>query len=1618
MERKQRFSLRKYKSGMVSVLVGSIFITGMQVAANEVQGEGAPSVSNLAVQSTEQPEAESEATPKEQGPLAEAHFTEAETAPVNMATHDLIKTSGAWDKGYKGQGMVVAIIDTGIDAEHQAMRISDPSQAKFSTKESMEARKKEAGINYGSWVNDKVVFAHNYVENNDMVKEVKFDDLGLEGLDGLDLGDLGSLGLDDFDLESFESIDAVTAMPQSLDPKRRYRIKSVAAPQETVIQIEASDSQHIDWPELDDDSKYESHGMHIAGIVAANPTQASPTGERFLGIAPEAQIMFMRVFANDLMGAGDALFIKAIEDAIALGADVINLSLGEPNGSQFNGNRALMTAIEKARKAGIPVIAAAGNERVFGSDHDDPLATNPDYGLVNSPSTERTPVSVAALNNSIVVEQLMAVSALSSRADLNHGKVIYTESPDNIAIKDKLGFDKPLDFVYLADVTEKGYQANSVKDKVALIQRDPKTTYDQLIAQAAKHGAKAALIFNHIPGQSNRSMSLHQDGKAIPSAFISYEFGHAMSQLGTGQLTFDSHWSTAPSPTANTMNHFSGWGLTSDGYLKPDITAPGGDIYSTYNDNHYGSQSGTSMASPHIAGASLLIKQYLQQTYPDLPKDQMTDLIKNLLMSNAQVHLDPVSKTLSSPRQQGSGLLNIDGAISTGLYLTGKDNYGSISLGNVTDQVTFEVVVHNISNETKRLRYTTNLLTDQVKDNRYTLTTKELMSLSGEIVEVPARSQKTITIHLDVSQHTAQLSKEQPNGYFLEGFVRFVDANDSQKNHINIPFVGFKGRYQDLAVIEDAIYTLKAKGQQGFYFEESDVPDDIYVGKHFTGLVSIGAGTNVSVANVSDDGLFTLGTFKDQDGNFILAKDTDGKSVLAISPNGDNHQDFAAFKGVFLRKFQGLTASVYAANDTEHLNPLWQSKAPLKGEKNFNSDIRFAKSTTLLATAFSGQAQDGRDLPDGNYHYVLSYYPDVMGANRQEMTFALVIDRQKPVLATASYDPRNHVFKPTSLKDQGPAGVLRDSVFYLEMKDDKPYTITVNDGYKFVSVSDNKRFVTKAADGSFVLPVDKANLADFYYMVEDFAGNKAIAKLGDHLPSQIGQELIHLTLTDGGYQEKARIIDNLEMTPEDSGLVTNQASVMITNRNRPTSRLAKATTTVAISPNDDGNKDFVAFKGHQDKVYNDLHIAVYAESNQTQPVWTSQPATTVADITTTSWKGTYSNGDKVSSGNYTYRVSYKDANGQLHTEDYTVFVSHQAPIITTGSFRKEQDTEYFTPAGPIDLSQSGIAREEVFYVLEKDGRQYDITTEGNLITVSDRKVIIPQNADGSYTLPKVKGVLPADYYYLVEDQAGNTTHISLLAMRSVGHDKGVLDISLAFAETQEQPKVTFSYLVRDASGKALEHLTYYNDLANSLVLPFGKYSVELMSYDNHVAELISKPIMDVELSAEQQYARISFDMKKAEPGTIRVHFDQPLPEDSEVYLTAEDGQFTRLDQSLYMPEVYSKVLNEGNYTIQVDLPNGYHVSGKRSIKARKNDVVDAMLKILKETRSAQEKGRASHQPQSLVSHVRVLGQPKQATTQKLPSTGDKTQSKFSLLGMLLLTGLASSIRKRQPKNKR
>ena len=116
-------------------------------------------------------------------------------------------------------------------------------------------------------------------------------------------------------------------------------------------------------------------------------------------------------------------------------------------------------------------------------------------------------------------------------------------------------------------------------------------------------------------------------------------------------------------------------GVTTDGQLKPDVTAPGGNIFSSLNDNTYGDMSGTSMASPHVAGVAALVKEYLVKHHPELTPEQVSATVKALIMSTAKPHVNKETGVYTSPRQQGAGVVDTAAAVSTDLYVTGENNY-------------------------------------------------------------------------------------------------------------------------------------------------------------------------------------------------------------------------------------------------------------------------------------------------------------------------------------------------------------------------------------------------------------------------------------------------------------------------------------------------------------------------------------------------------------------------------------------------------------------------------------------------------------------------------------------------------------------------------------------------------------------------------------------------------------------------------------------------------------------------------------------------------------------------------------------------------------------------------
>ncbi|MDW8767301.1 S8 family serine peptidase [Streptococcus suis] len=1111
MKKKETFSLRKYKIGTVSVLLGAVFLFAgaPSVAADELTSlvetkveatvpeaivsesasespvveelvdtsveatptdvtttdnveetlgsEALENITNTEVEAT-QPAVEtpaiSEKKVEEEEKLAVADETTAisnqeEAKPQNIDSNTIITVPKVWDSGYKGEGTVVAIIDSGLDIDHDVLHISDLSTAKYKSEKEIEAAKEAAGITYGEWFNDKVVFGYNYVDVNTVLKE---------------------------------------------EDKR-------------------------------------SHGMHVTSIATGNPTQPV-AGQLMYGVAPEAQVMFMRVFSDLKATTGAALYVKAIEDAVKLGADSINLSLGGANGSVVNMNENVTAAIEAARRAGVSVVIAAGNDGTFGSGHSNPSADYPDYGLVGAPSTARDAISVASYNNTTVGSKVINIIGLENNAELNYGKSSF-DNPEKSPVPFEIG--KEYEYVYAGIGQASDFDGLDLTGKLALIKRGT-ITFSEKIANATAAGAVGVVIFNSRPGEANVSMQLDDTAIAIPSVFIPLEFGEALA-ANSYKIAFNNETDIRPNPEAGLLSDFSSWGLSADGELKPDLAAPGGAIYAAINGNDYANMQGTSMASPHVAGAAVLVKQYLQATYPTKSPQEIEALVKHLLMSTAKAHVNKETTAYTSPRQQGSGIIDTAAAISTGLYLTGEDGYGSITLGNVEDTFSFTVTLHNITNEDKTLNYSTQLTTDTVQNGLITLAPRLLAEIPGGKVTVKANSSTTVTINVDASSFAEELTGLMKNGYYLEGFVRFTDVADGG-DIVSIPYVGFRGEFQNLAVLEEPIYNLIADGKGGFYFEPVTAqPDTVDISHHYTGLVTGSTELIYSTDKRSDFAIKTLGTFKNEAGYFVLELDESGKPHLAISPNGDDNQDSLAFKGVFLRNYTDLVASVYAADDTERTNPLWESQ-PQSGNKNFYSgDPKNPKSSIIYPTEWNGTDSEGNALADGKYQYVLTYSSEVPGAAVQTMIFDVIIDRESPVITTATYDETNFTFNPRPAIEKGESGLYREQVFYLVADASGVTTIPSLLENGDVTVSDNKVFVAQNDDGSFTLPLDLADISKFYYTVEDYAGNISYEKVENLI--SIGNEkgLVTVNILDKDTNSPVPILFSYSVTDETGKIV-------------------------------------------------------------------------------------------------------------------------------------------------------------------------------------------------------------------------------------------------------------------------------------------------------------------------------------------------------------------------------------------------------------------------------------------------------------------------------------------------
>ena len=626
-------------------------------------------------------------------------------------SENMVGAQNAWYQlGYTGAGSRVAIIDTGLDTAHQSMdpdafmhAINEVGKADLlMTQEELNAipasMLKSGTRNY---VNAKIPYAYNYVDHSTRINHQ----------------DSGS-----------------------------------------------------------------NHGSHVAGIAAANRFLKS--GSSYVdaaetvgavGMAPDAQLFIMKVFSSS--GASPSDYFAALEDAIVLGCDAANLSLGSGSPGWTWGESEYQTKlnnlVNNQTNNHMVLSISAGN--AYAADDFVPskhlYAEDINFHTGGTPGSYINSLGVASADNTLTVGTPLKFS--------NGPQVFYQESTEDA---DGNAYGNPeittiagkYDYVYIdalgtADDYATVNAALSLSGKIVIVNRGD-LSFVEKGNNAAAYNPKAVIIANTdnetfgmnltgFTGSFPMVMILLRDAEAIKASGTVHTAGNITYYTGGVEVTTQEVEMVKDRDDAE-VSSFSSWGVPGSLIMKPEITAPGGNIYSLNGTSssdtgsgtdQYISYSGTSMAAPHIAGLSAVLMQYLKEKTPantDLTNAyNLRAIAQSLLMSTATPMIN--DNAFVSILHQGAGLVEVSNAImaksvimmnEAGLTTeTGANADGKVKVELGEDperkgEYDYSFTLYNISDEILTFELDTYLFTQAIS-NGYLQHTTALLPYGGVTYE-------------------------------------------------------------------------------------------------------------------------------------------------------------------------------------------------------------------------------------------------------------------------------------------------------------------------------------------------------------------------------------------------------------------------------------------------------------------------------------------------------------------------------------------------------------------------------------------------------------------------------------------------------------------------------------------------------------------------------------------------------------------------------------------------------------------------------------------------------------------------------------------------------------------
>lgn len=513
-------------------------------------------------------------------------------------------------------------------------------------------------------------------------------------------------------------------------------------------------------------SYYTSHGTHVSGTIAAQKNNSVDYAVK--GVAPDVDLYGYKVLGPYGSGQTEGV-LAGIDKAVADGMDVINLSLGAAVNDPLYPTS---VAINNAMLSGVVSVVAAGNN-------------GPNEKTLGSPGTSAFGITVGASDASMSVPTFKA-----SAGDLSfeNMKLLAKNFTDNL--KDLEGKSYPVVFAGLGKPEE--FNGRDLNGKIVLIERG-ELTFDAKVQNARNAGAIAVIIYNNAEGEI--PVYIGENTKYIPTFQLSKADGEQLKNMNDAAITFNQL--SAIKTEGDSLADFSSRGPVNSSYdIKPDLVAPGVSVFSTYPEfmnspeegldytAAYARLNGTSMATPHVAGAAALIlqehpeldpfavKAALMNTADDLKRNySVYEVGTGRLDAYQAVHSDVSFKVIDKTDQ-----------IENGEYVKVDEITGSISYGNhyLEDGDIQDSRKINVTNEgTQSKSFMAEIEYHQAREGVQDGVKNKIKVQLPETVSVGAGETKEIEAGILVPQ-AAELGR-------YEGYIHFTNEANPEESY-QIPF--------------------------------------------------------------------------------------------------------------------------------------------------------------------------------------------------------------------------------------------------------------------------------------------------------------------------------------------------------------------------------------------------------------------------------------------------------------------------------------------------------------------------------------------------------------------------------------------------------------------------------------------------------------------------------------------------------------------------------------------------------------------------------------------------------------------------------------------------------------